>query len=75
MHGDIGTAFKDRGLDGFREHPEAAHGGERGRLISVAVSLDDDEFDSPRRDHRPEPGSDVVRLPEGERATARAESQ
>ena len=43
--------------------------------ITVAVGLDDDEFDRPRVDDRAEPVGDVVGLPEGEVAAAGAETE
>jgi hypothetical protein len=47
---DVRAAVEKGVLDRLREDAEPAHRGERGRLVAVAVRLDEDEFDPARRD-------------------------
>ena len=75
MNRDIGPAIEQCVLDGLREHAEAAHRGERGGLVAVAVRFDQDEFDRRGATIGRKPIRDVVRLPQRERTAAGAESE
>ena len=75
VHGDVGPAVEQGVLDRLGEHAEPAHRRQGGRLVAVAVRLDEHQLDRPRVGDRPQPVGDVVRLPQGEAAAAGAQLQ
>ena len=66
MDGNVGPVVEQGLLDRFGEDAEAPHGREGGRLVTVAMSLDQDQFHGPFANDRPKEGGYVVGLPECE---------
>jgi hypothetical protein len=75
MHRDINAIVEQCGLNGFGEDTKTAHRGKCRRLIAVTVCFDENQFHRSRGDQRAKPIRDEVRLPQGERARPRSQSE